>query len=116
VGQDLDFGLGLPTQRLGDSVAAGGDQSVPDHLEREEVLPLLAQDPTEAFDVGLEEFPVPRRRALRVHQSLALQKSDLRDGHVGEFLSEKGKDVPNREVGAGGHQSVTGLRPRGRAA
>jgi hypothetical protein len=40
-------------------VAVG--QPVADHLEREEMLALLAQNPAQALHVGLEELAVPRR-------------------------------------------------------
>ena len=36
-------------------------QAVPDHLERQEMLPLLAQDPAQALHVGFEELAVARR-------------------------------------------------------
>jgi hypothetical protein len=42
-------------------------QAVPDDLEGQEVLPLLAQDPTEPFHVWLEELSVARRRTLGVN-------------------------------------------------
>ena len=72
-------------------------------LSGQEVLPLLAQDPAQALDVGLEELAVPRRRALRVHQALALQEADFGDGDVGELLTQQRQDVPDREVRTGGH-------------
>jgi hypothetical protein len=51
------------------------------------MLPLLAQDPTETLHVGLEELAVARRRALGVHQALALQEADLGDRDVGKLLA-----------------------------
>jgi hypothetical protein len=41
-------------------------QAVPDDLEGQEVLPLLAQDPAEPFHVRFEELPVARGRTLGV--------------------------------------------------
>jgi hypothetical protein len=82
-------------------VAVG--QPVTDHLEREEVLPLLAQHPTQALHVGLEELAVPRRRAFRVHEALALEKPDFGDGDVGELLAQQREDVADGEVRARRH-------------
>jgi hypothetical protein len=82
-------------------VAVG--QPVPDHLEGEEVLALLAQYPAQALHVGVEELSVPRRRALRVHEALALEEPNLGDGDVGELLAQQRQDVPDGEVRAGGH-------------
>jgi hypothetical protein len=82
-------------------VAAG--EPVPDHLERQEVLSLLAEDPTESFDVRLEEFAVPRRRALGVDQALALEEPDLGDRDVGEFLPQQRQHVANGQIRAPGH-------------
>src|SRR5664279_515348 len=69
-----------------------------DHLERQEVLPLLAQHPTQSLDVVLVELAVARGRPFGVDQSLALEKADLGDGDVGELLAEQGQDVTDRQV------------------
>src|ERR1039458_4996352 len=53
-----------------------------DHLERQEVLPLLAQHPTQSLDVVLVELAVARGRPFGVDQPLALEKADLGDGDV----------------------------------
>ena len=76
-------------------------QPVPDDLEGEEVLALLAQDPAEALDVVLEELAVARWGALGIDQPLALEEPDLRDGDVGELLPQEGQHVPDGEIGAG---------------
>src|SRR5664280_3849836 len=55
-------------------------EPVLDHLERQEVLPLLAQHPTQSLDVVLVELAVARGRPFGVDQSLALEKADLGDG------------------------------------
>ena len=78
-------------------------QAVLDHLEGQEVLPLLAQHPAQALHVVLVELAVARRRALRVDQALALEEPDLGDGDVGELLAEQGQHVPDRQVRAGAH-------------
>jgi hypothetical protein len=67
------------------------------------VLPLLAQDPTEALDVVLEEFAVTRRRTFRIDESLALEETDLGDRDVWELLSQEREDVTDGEVGAAAH-------------
>jgi len=73
-------------------------QPVPDDLERQEVLALLAQDPAQTLDVGFEEFPIARRGTLRVHQALALEESDLRNRDVGEFLAQQRQHVPDGQI------------------
>ncbi len=74
-----------------------------DHLERQKVLALLAKHPPEPLHVLLVELPVPRRRPLGVHEPLALQEADLRDGHVREFPTQEGEHVPYRQVGPPAH-------------
>ena len=64
-------------------------QAVPDDLERQEVLALLAQHPAQPLDVVLVELAVARRRALGVDEALALEEADLRDGDVGELLAQQ---------------------------
>jgi hypothetical protein len=51
------------------------------------MLSLLAEHPAELLDVVFVEFPVPRRGPLRVHEALTLEKTDFRDGDIGEFLA-----------------------------
>src|SRR5439155_23856477 len=77
-----------------------------DHLEWQEVLALLAQDPTQALDVGVVELAVARRRALGVEQALALDEADLRDGDVGELVLEEGQHLPDRHEGPLGHRRL----------
>ena len=78
-------------------------QAIADHLEREEVLTLLAQDPAQAFHVVFEELAVARRGALRVDQALALEKADLRDRDVGKLLAQQSQDIADGEIRAAGH-------------
>ena len=59
-----------------------------DHLQRQEVLALLAQDEAQPFDVGRVELAVARRRALGIDEPLALEEADLRDRDVGELVAE----------------------------
>ena len=95
---------GFPLARSGGGVvelAVG--QAVADHLQRQEVLPLLAQHPAQPLDVVLEELAVARRRALRVDQSLALEEADLADRDVGELLPQERQDVTDGEVRAAAH-------------
>ncbi len=110
-------GLGVPgvapTGRGELSIAGALFEATLDHLQREEVLALLAQHPAQPFDVVLVELAVTRRGALGVDQSLALQEADLGDGHVGELLAQQGQDVADREVGPGAHDVPPGalIRP-----
>ena len=78
-------------------------QAVPDHLEGQEMLPLLAEHPAQPLHVVVEELAVARRRTLGVDQALALEEADLRDGDVGELLPEQRQDVADGEVGAAAH-------------
>jgi hypothetical protein len=82
-------------------------QAVLDHLEGEEVLPLLAQDPAEPIDVAVVELPVPRRRALGVDEALALEEADLRDADVGEFLPQERQDLADGQVEPVRHRRPT---------
>src|SRR5581483_9649287 len=90
---------GLVGRRAHDAVEA-----LLDHPQREEVVALLLEDPTQAFDVGLVELPVARRRALGVEQPLALEEADLRDGDVRELLLQEREDLTDRQMGALGHR------------
>jgi hypothetical protein len=91
----LDLGSAFAEVAIGQAVA--------DDLERQKVLALLAQHPAQALHVGLEELAVTRRGTLRVHQSLALEETDLRDGHVRELLAQQREDVPDGQVRAAAH-------------
>jgi hypothetical protein len=73
-------------------------EPVLDDFQRKEVLALLSQYPPQAFHVLFVELPVTRRCPLGIDKSLALQESDLRDGDIGELLTEQGEDVTNRQV------------------
>ena len=75
-----------------------------DHLERQEVLALLAQDEAQALDVGRRELAVARRRALGIDEPLALEEADLRDRDVGELRAQLIEHVADRDV--------RGRRPR----
>ncbi len=64
------------------------------------MVPLVAEDPAKALDVTLVELAVPRRRALRVEQPLALEKADLGDGDVGKGVLQEAEHLADGEVGA----------------
>jgi flavin-binding protein dodecin len=67
-----------------------------DHFQRQKGVTLLAQYPTQAVDVRLVELPVTRRGPFGVHQPLALEEADLRDGDVGELLLKERQDFAYR--------------------
>ena len=90
-------------------------QALLDHLERQEVLALLAQDEAQTFDVGRIELAVSRRCPLRVDQALALEEADLRDRDVFELRAELIEHVADRDVLDGGHVSRPDARRRGRS-
>ena len=83
-----------------------------DHLERQEVVLLLVQDPAQPVDVGLVELPVARRGALGVDEALALEEPDLRDRDVGELLPQHAQHLADREVG--GSRPGAGARAHAR--
>ena len=70
------------------------------------MLALLAQDPAQSLDVVLVELAISRRGPLRIHQTLALQKADLGDGHVRELLAQQGQDVTDGQVGPCTHSAI----------
>ena len=80
-------------------------QPVADHLERQVLVALHAQDRLQAAHVVVVELPVPRGRALRIDESLGLQEPDLRDRDVGELGLDLDQHLADREVGARRHQT-----------
>src|SRR5207248_818588 len=60
-------------------------QFLADHPQRQELVPLQAQNRLQAVDVVLGEEAVAALRALRRHESFALEVADLRDRDVREF-------------------------------
>ena len=97
------FGLGA-ARRLGVGVGRRADsrsrlvEALLDHLQRQEVVLLLVQDPPQARHVGLVELPVARRGALGVDEALALEEADLRDRDVGELVAQHAEHLADREV------------------
>ena len=87
-----------------------------DHLQRQEVLALLAQDEAQPLDVGRIELAVARRRALGVDEPLTLEEADLRDRDVGELVAQLVQHVADRRVRALGHRQASRRgRRRGRS-
>ncbi len=74
--------------------------AVLDHPQRQVVLTLFAQDAAEQLDVVRVELAVPRRRAFRIDQTLALEEPDLRDGDIRELLEQEREHLPDRQVTA----------------
>ena len=75
-------------------------------LERQEMLPLLAQYPAKPRHVLLVELAVPRWRPLGIYETLTLEEPDLRDRDVGELLLQEGEDVTDREIATNAHSSA----------
>ena len=69
-----------------------------DHLEWQEVVTLLTQDPPQPLDVGAVELPVAGAGALGGDQTLALEEPDLRDRDVREVLLHQRQDLADRQV------------------
>ncbi len=78
-------------------------QTVLDHLEGQEVLPLLAEHPAKPLHIVVVELAVAGRGPLRIDQALALEEPDLGDGHIREFLPQEGQDITDGEVGPAAH-------------
>ena len=83
---------------LAGRVDLAGVEPVLDHLKRQEVFLLLAQDAPQQFDVGVVELPVAGRRTFRLDQSLALEETDLRDRDVRELLDEESEHFTDRQM------------------
>ena len=81
-----------------------------DDLQGKEVLALLTEHPAQALDVLLVELAVPRGGAFGVDETLALEEADLRDGDVGELLTQQGEDVADGEIGTTAHDSSAAAR------
>ena len=79
-------------------VDLAGLDAVLDHLERQEVLALLAEDAAQEFHVVAVELAVTRRRAFRIDQALALEEPDLGDRDIGELLEQQGEHLTDGEV------------------
>src|SRR5205823_266735 len=73
-------------------------ESLLDHLQREEVLLLLMEDPSKPGDVRLVELAVPGRGSFRVDEPLALEEANLRDRDVRELLAQDVEDLADRKV------------------
>jgi hypothetical protein len=82
-----------------------GSQAVPNDLQGEEMLALLAQDPTQTLYITFIEFAVSRGRTFGIDQPLALEKADFGDGDVGELFSEQRQDIANGQVRTATHSS-----------
>jgi hypothetical protein len=85
---DLEQGLWLRARLL-------TFESSLDDLEREEILPLLAEDPPEPVHVVVVELAIARWRPFGDQQAAALEKANLGDRDVREFLPQEREDVAN---------------------
>src|SRR3954471_5702774 len=112
-----------PTSRGGGARArrraALGDH-LADHAQRQELVPLHAQDGAQLIDVLLAVEPVPAGSAPGRDQALVLEEPDLRDGDVRELLLERLAHRPDRQPGGAASASLGRLgghlvlRPGGR--
>ena len=73
-------------------------ESLLDHLQREEVLLLLMEDPSKPRHVRLVELAIPRRGSFRVDEPLALEEANLRDRDVRELLAQDVENLADRQV------------------
>src|SRR5262245_32667329 len=67
---------------------AAGVELVPNHPQRQELVPLEPQDRLEPLDVALGEEPIAPSRTTRAEQTLVLEVADLRDRDVGELAAQ----------------------------
>src|SRR5581483_3736536 len=91
--------------------AGAGGELLADHAQRQELVPLHAQDRLQPVDVLLGEEPVPALRPLRRQEALILEVADLRDRDVRELRLQPAADGADREQpltawGGRGHQRV----------
>src|SRR5206468_9984527 len=67
-------------------VRRGRRELLANHAQRQELVPLQAENRLEPLDVLVAEHPVPALRPPRRQQSLILEVPDLRDRDVRELL------------------------------
>src|SRR5262249_20852363 len=95
---ELGAGLAKADGSLSPAVGRGRRvERLADPVQRQELVPLQAQDPLEPIDVVLREEAIAAARALRVHESLALEVTDLRDRDVRELALQPLADRPDRQ-------------------
>ena len=106
-------GRAPPAARL-----AGGrrGQLLPDHAQRQELVPLEAQDRPQALDGVLVEEPVAAPRPLRREQALLLEVADLRDRDVRETRRAGAGRPPRCAGGRSASMSAAAALTRGRSA
>ena len=69
-----------------------------DDPQGEVIFALLAQDASQQIYVIGIELAIAGGRALGIDQTLALQESDLGDGHIRELFEQQRQNFPNRKV------------------
>ena len=72
-------------------------QFLPDHAQRQELVPLQAENRLQALDVVLAEEPVTALRPPRREQALVLEVADLGDRDVRELGLEAPADRADRK-------------------
>src|SRR4029077_19676446 len=77
--------------------AGAGPRLFADHAQRQELVPLQAQNRLQALDVVLREEPVTALRPAGGQEPLVLEITDLRDGDVGELVLQPVADRADRE-------------------
>src|SRR5262245_685692 len=78
-------------------LAGGSGKLLPDHAERQELVPLQPQDRPQAVDVLVAVEPVAAGRAARREEALILEVPDLGDRDVRKLLAEERADRPDRQ-------------------
>src|ERR1700733_9505227 len=81
--------VGRCRRRRALSLCAPAGEFLPNHPERQELVPLQTQDRPQPLDVVLGVEPVAALGAARREQLLVLQVADLRDRDVRELLLER---------------------------
>ncbi len=70
------------------ALGARRPQLLPDHAERQELVPLEPQDRDQPFDIRLGEEPVAAPCPAGMEKSLILEVPDLRNRDVGKLVAQ----------------------------
>ena len=90
-------------------------QEGPNHLEGQEVVPLLAQNPSQAGHIGFRKLAVAGCRAPGGQEASRLQKTDLGHRRLRKLRLQSGQDLPDIQDAVRSRDLVSGhvaLNPR----
>src|SRR5581483_4903943 len=93
---DLRLGRAQALRPAARTLRAWHLELLADHAERQELVPLQAQDRLQALDVGVGEEPVAAARAPGRQEPLVLEVADLGDRDVGKLGLEAPAHLADR--------------------